>query len=107
MIGGFCFIHDSRTYTCQPEEIQGERGECWWWFTVSRDGNRYAPFRALARDTRASIQSRIVEYYANHLAHRSMPDREHWARRDRSGAGAAKPAAAASGQPARAGVKAK
>ena len=86
MIGAFSFVHNSRTYACYPEERQGAQTEMWWWFTVSSDGNRYAPFHALARDTRASIQSRIVAYYANHQAHRLMTDRQHWARRDKTGA---------------------
>jgi hypothetical protein len=76
MIGAFSFVHDNRTYTCRPEEPRGSQSEAWWWFTVSSDSNRYAPFHALPRDTRASIQSRIVAYYANHIAHRSMTDRQ-------------------------------
>ncbi|HTT67857.1 MAG TPA: hypothetical protein VMF70_07510 [Gemmatimonadales bacterium] len=84
MIGGFSFVHDNRTYTCQPEWRQGEQSEMWWWFTVTHDGNRYAPFHALSHDTRESIQARIVAYYANHLARRQMNDQQrHWARRDK------------------------
>jgi hypothetical protein len=78
MIGPFSFVHDSRTYNCYTERLDGEQSEMWWWFTVSHDGNRYAPFLALPRDTRASTQSRIVAYYANHLAHRQMTDQQHY-----------------------------
>lgn len=84
MIGAFSFIHDNRTYNCYPER-QGEQGDVWWWFTVTHDQNRYAPFLAQSKDTRASTQARIVAYYANHLAHRQMSDRQHWARRDKPG----------------------
>ncbi|MGD0484289.1 MAG: hypothetical protein ABSB58_06500 [Gemmatimonadales bacterium] len=81
MIAGFSFVHDDRTYTCIAEAGPGEASEPWWWFTVNRDGNRYAPFRAMTKDTRTSVQAKIVAYYANHLAHRAMPESQHWARR--------------------------
>jgi len=81
MIAGFSFVHDDRTYTCVAEAGPGGASEPWWWFTVNRDGNRYAPFRATTKDTRSSVQARIVAYYANHLAHRAMPESQHWARR--------------------------
>ncbi|HVO35450.1 MAG TPA: hypothetical protein VMT21_07790 [Gemmatimonadales bacterium] len=92
MLRSFSFVHNNRTYTCQREEPNGSQAEAWWWFTVSHDGNRYAPFHAASRDTRASVQERIVAYYSNHLAHRAMTDREHWARRSKAAAGS-KPAA--------------
>lgn len=87
MLRSFSFVHDNRTYTCQREESNGSQTEAWWWFTVSHDGNRYAPFHAASRDTRASVQERIVAYYSNHLVHRAMTDREHWARRSKAAAG--------------------
>ncbi len=86
MIGPFTFVHDNRTYSCQRGEALGAQGEEWWWFAVSQDGNRYAPFRAVTKDTRASVQTRIVEYYANHLARRAMTDRERWAHRSKAAA---------------------
>ena len=87
MLRSFTFVHDNRTYACLREEPNGPQPDVWWWFTVSHDGNRYAPFHAASRDTRASVQERIVAYYANHLAHRAMTDREHWARRSKAAAG--------------------
>ena len=84
MLRSFSFVHDNRTYNCQRDEPQTNGADSWWWFTVSHDGNRYAPFHAMSRDTRASVQDRIVAYYANHLAHRAMTDREHWARRSKA-----------------------
>jgi hypothetical protein len=86
MLAGFSFIHDGRTYTCVAAEGPGGLGEPWWWFTVTRDANRYAPFRAASKDTRSSVESRILAYYKNHLEHRAMPEREHWARRPKPGA---------------------
>ena len=86
MLAGFSFVHDGRTYTCTPADGPWEPKEPWWWFTVTRDANRYAPFRAASKDTRGSVQARIVAYYKNHLEHRAMPEREHWARRPKPGA---------------------
>lgn len=88
MIGGFRFEHGGKTYTCLVEERKAEKPEAWWWFTVSGDGHRYAPFQALARDTRDSVRARIVAYYDNHLVHRAMPasGQEHWARRGKAAA---------------------
>jgi hypothetical protein len=95
MTAAFSFLHDNRTYTCYPERRAGEQSEMWWWFTVSHDQNRYAPFLARPSDTRASTQSRILAYYANHLAHRRMTDQQrHQGRRDKAAAATqAKPAA--------------
>lgn len=78
MIAAFSFFHDNRTYNCYPERREGEQSEMWWWFTVTHDQNRYAPFLARPSDTRASTQSRIVAYYANHLAHRQMSDQQRY-----------------------------
>ncbi len=88
MISAFSFIHENRTYTCQRDKGLGDQNDTWWWFTVSQDSNRYAPFPAVSRDTRASVQERIVAYYANHMAHRAMTDRERWARRNKPAASA-------------------
>ncbi len=86
MIGAFTFLHDNRTYNCRPEKIAEAEAEAWWWFTVSSDSNRYAPFRAHAKDTRVSVQSRIVDYYANLMARRSAPAKQHWAQRGKAAA---------------------
>lgn len=81
MIKAFDFEDDGRTYTCHVAESRAAGVGAWWWFSVSGDGHRYAPFHALASDTRTSVRSRIVAYYRNRLAHRSMPAAPHWARR--------------------------
>jgi hypothetical protein len=81
MIKGFDFEHDSKTYHCSVEPL---RGDSWWWFNVSGDPNRYAPFHAAGSDTRDSVKTRIVEYYANHIARRLAPPvpRGRWQRPD-------------------------
>jgi hypothetical protein len=93
MIKGFDFEHDSKTYRCSVEPLRPSGGEPWWWFNVSGDPNRYAPFHASSSDTRDSVKTRIVEYYANHIARRLAPPvpRGRW---QRQGAGAAEAAAA-------------
>jgi hypothetical protein len=68
----FDFEEDSRTYTCRVEK-RNELAEAWWWFGVSGDKQRYAPFRAAPGDTRYAIQSRITLYYRQLLARRAMP----------------------------------
>ena len=99
MLAGFMFVHDGRTYSCLAAEGPMGDGQFWWWFTVSRDGNRYAPFHAAERDTRASVQARIVAYYENHLEHRARPLHQHWARRPKPGvAGAAGAVGGAGGE---------
>src|SRR5512143_1191238 len=93
MLGPFSFVHEGRTYSCEARD--GVEGQMWWWFTVSRDGNRYAPFQAASKDTRAGIEKRIVDYYTNHLARRAAPEQPHWAKRGKpSGPGQGKPGTA-------------
>jgi len=81
MLTAFSFVHGDRTYSCHAEELTAGDQAPWWWFTVTRDGNRYAPFQAATHDTRASVQARIVAYYARHLECRSAPAVQQWARR--------------------------
>jgi hypothetical protein len=54
----------------RPDE---SREGAWWWFRVSGDAQRYAPFHSAADDTAASVRSRIVAYYADLLARRAQP----------------------------------
>jgi hypothetical protein len=83
MIGRLEFEEGGRTYACHVDDSKGARASSFWWFSVSGDGSRYAPFRADASDTAASVRSRVVEYYLNHLTRRSMPTeaRSSWGRR--------------------------
>lgn len=68
----FSFVEGDRKYQCRVERAAG-RTESWWWFEVSGDKHRYAPFHAEAGDTDTSVRSRIVNYYSNLLARRSEP----------------------------------
>ena len=83
MVGEFQFEDSGRTFTCVIEGRRGARSEAWWWFRVTGDSHRYAPFHAAADDTKQSVQSRIVAYYSDHLTRRAAPAaaRQHWARR--------------------------
>ena len=71
----FDFMHDGRTYTCRVEEQRRDRSESWWWFDVSGDRSRYAPFRALDDATESSVQGRMVAYYEDLVARRGYVDR--------------------------------
>jgi hypothetical protein len=86
MSRAFQFEADGRTYTCRVEARQAARRETWWWFGVSGDAQRYAPFQAVSGDTPESVQPRIVAFYVNLLARRALPPtpRHHWASRSRS-----------------------
>jgi hypothetical protein len=83
MNGTLEFEDAGRTYTCRVDDTPGSRLSSWWWFSVSGDGHRYAPFRAAEDDTPASVRDRVVQYYLNHLTRRSMPTeaRSSWGRR--------------------------
>ncbi len=81
----FNFEDGGRTYTCAVEKSRTVKNEAWWWFNVSGDGQRYAPFHAVTGDTQETVKSRIVTYYNDRLTARSQPfaGRGHWAQRGR------------------------
>jgi hypothetical protein len=83
MIRAFDFQDNGLTFTCTVEKPRAGQTDSWWWFGVSGDGNRYAPFHAKAGDTQESVRTRIVAYYTDRLARRAMPavPRQHWASR--------------------------
>jgi len=80
--GAFAFEHGGRTYTCTTEKRKTPPTGTWWWFTVTSDSNRYAPFEAVAGDTQQSIKARIVAYYEHRLWARAQPaaPRQHFGR---------------------------
>ena len=97
---GFEFVDGERTFVCSVEKAPAAGNEAWWWFTVSTDDRqRYAPFRASARDTQKSVRERIVAYYDELLARRAAPTVPYWRRGAQSGE-QGKPAAAAAPAPA-------
>ena len=78
MIGigdAFDFVDSGRTYTCRVEGLHRGGPERWWWFDVSGDRSRYAPFRADTDDTESSVRSRMVAYYEDLVARRGWVDR--------------------------------
>ena len=86
MIRGFEFEEDGRTYVCKVEARRDTPDNAWWWFDVSGDRQRYAPFQAVDSDTRTAVKTRILEYYANLLEARARPvePRSHWGRRPKA-----------------------
>jgi hypothetical protein len=71
MVEAFHFEDEGRSYSCFAEARRASPSEPWWWFDVSGDRQRYAPFRAESDDTVASVQSRIVAFHGSLLARRA------------------------------------
>ena len=71
MIDAFSFMDGERTYACS---VEGRRtaggGVQWWWFGVTGDGHRYAPFQADEDDTEFSVRYRVVAYSDDLIARR-------------------------------------
>ena len=70
----FEFVDEGRTFYCSVEAPRHAGMPPWWWFRL--DGGkstRYAPFAASATDTKQSVQTRIVAYYAEVLAIEARP----------------------------------
>src|SRR5258706_11217122 len=73
MSEAFEFEEGGRTYTCKIERAKGSITDGWWWFVVTGDSHRYAPFLAARGDTQKTVQARILEYHQNRLARRAAP----------------------------------
>jgi hypothetical protein len=73
MLKPFAFEDGDLTYSCGIEQARPPRDGNWWWFTVSGDGQRYAPFEATTGDTRDSVRTRVVAFYTERLARRAAP----------------------------------
>ena len=74
MIQDFSFIDGGRTYSCSRKERSTKDGATsWWWFDVSGDKQRYAPFRAVEEDTENSVRYRVVSYYDDLMTRRGLP----------------------------------
>ena len=72
-VGAFEFEEGGRVYRCCVEGERSARTGAWWWFDVSGDAQRYAPFHPEPGDTKNSVRARIVGYYNALLARRAMP----------------------------------
>jgi hypothetical protein len=44
MCNGFAIEDGGRWYACRVEERRAAGPESWWWFGVSNDATRHAPF---------------------------------------------------------------
>ena len=89
-IEAFEFEHGGRTYTCSPEARAGGKKEIWWWFRVSGDAQRYAPFEVVAGESRDAVAKRVVEWHAALLERRSAPavsPQAWWQRRKQAASG--------------------
>jgi hypothetical protein len=76
----FDFEDAGRIFSCRMEQARSPNTAAWWWFTVSSDGHRYAPFHFDATtDTEESVRTRIVQFYDNRIAQRDAP-RQPWRR---------------------------
>ena len=61
-VRSFDFEEGGRVYSCRVEQ-RNALADAWWWFAVSGDTQRYAPFRAAADDTTRAVRMRIAGYY--------------------------------------------
>lgn len=77
MIPSFSFEDAGRSFACHVEHAQTRDMTLWWWFTVSSDHHRYAPFHASVGDTEESVRSRVVAFYDALLARRAAPSEPH------------------------------
>jgi hypothetical protein len=86
----FEFVDAGRTFFCSVEAPRHAGMPPWWWFRLDTGkSTRYAPFEALATDTKQSVQARIVAYYAEVLAIAARPvhQRPVWRKPERSATG--------------------
>jgi hypothetical protein len=70
----FEFVDEGRTFFCSVEVPRQQGMAPWWWFRVdSESTTRHAPFEASPSDTRQSVRTRVLAYYAELLAIRARP----------------------------------
>jgi hypothetical protein len=72
VIQPFGFEADDRKFECSIEKARPGR-EAWWWFTVTGDSQRHAPFQVDAEDTRETVEARVLAYYRALLVQRAQP----------------------------------
>jgi hypothetical protein len=73
VLGAFTFEEGGRTYCCAPEQRATMPDGTWWWFTVSNDSQRYAPFEVASSDTQRTVRARIVAWYERRVWVRAQP----------------------------------
>ncbi|MFL5599061.1 MAG: hypothetical protein ACJ78I_01530, partial [Gemmatimonadaceae bacterium] len=63
MMQDFEFVDAGRKFYCSVEKPSQAGMSPWWWFRLETSGTtRYAPFEASPKDTKQSVQARIVAY---------------------------------------------
>jgi hypothetical protein len=74
VIQDFEFVDGGLKFYCSVE-APGQTGmPPWWWFRPDTETTtRYAPFEASPTDTKRSVQTRIIAYYAELLAIAARP----------------------------------
>lgn len=70
----FQFVNEGLTFHCSVEAPLHAGMPPWWWFRVDTGKTtRHAPFAASPKDTKESVQTRIIKYYAELLAIQARP----------------------------------
>lgn len=70
----FQFVNEGLTFHCSVEAPLHAGMPPWWWFRVDTGKTtRHAPFAASPKDTKESVQARIIKYYAELLAIQARP----------------------------------
>src|SRR5215208_1221683 len=85
----FEFEDAGRKFFCSVEVPRQAGMAAWWWFRLESGGTtRYAPFEASPKDTKQSVQTRIVAYYEQLLAFAARPvhQRPVWRKPERTDA---------------------
>jgi len=79
MLQPFTFEADDRVFACQIEG-RTKLAQRWWWFTVSGESHRFAPFQPEVGETVESVQFRVLSYYRELVARRALTldQRESW-----------------------------
>jgi hypothetical protein len=74
MVKEFEFVDEGRKFICSVEVPRQAGLSAWWWFRLDNgDSTRYAPFEASPSDTKQSVQTRIIAFYAERLAIAARP----------------------------------
>ena len=80
MLQPFTFEADDRVFACQIEGGRTKLAQLWWWFTVSGESHRFAPFQPEVGETLESVRFRVLSYYRELVARRALTldQRESW-----------------------------
>jgi hypothetical protein len=87
VIKEFEFVDAGQKFFCSVESPGQSGMPAWWWFRLDNGTTtRYAPFEAAASDTKQSVQTRIIAYYAQLLAIEARPayQRPAWRKPERA-----------------------